>query len=241
MKKDFTDLTLKTIKSKFNQLDLSVFQSLNRKQEIQFYIKSIYFPEFDVNKTSKNVDKNKINSLITELKRLHSSNFDHIYNYKFVGDIGPGEILLYFLVDNAHLAGGSQTSHDLIAGSNKYEIKSARISPDRVASDFRMSKSLKLDAVLLELYEMHGNQKNEISINDIKKLRSEEPRRFDEIEKKYKNQTYREYFKHHDIIFFNNRTKLIDTIKIVQENDIMIERVTGVGTSGAVIKPKIKL
>ena len=68
--------------------------------------------------------------------------------------------------------------------------------------------------------------------------RHEIPKEWKKIENEYKNQAY-DYFKDHDVIFMNNKTKKIGeviAIKKVGKSDIELENITS-GT----VKPAIKV
>ena len=67
----------------------------------------------------KDFDVGKINTSINELKK--STNFDYLYNARY-GKLGPGEVMLYLLIDKASL--GSGKTGDVVLGNKKIEVKS---------------------------------------------------------------------------------------------------------------------
>ena len=219
------------------------FQSLKYKKEIQLLFKMVFFPKFDLSKTVNTVDMGRINKLIVDLKTgPNASSFTNIHNYKLEG-VGPGEATLFFLINNAYLGGGSSAGVDLFVDSKKYEIKAARISPDKVASNFRIGKAVPLHDIMTMLYDLQKTLKLgnaiEIPTSVINQMKVKDLASFKKIELAYATTAYNHYFKDHEVIFINNAVNklgLIEAVKKINIKDIMIERVTG-GT----IKPKIQL
>ena len=115
MKLDFLKFTPRKAENAFYRLGLSDFQSLKRKDEIQFYIKLAFFPILDLSIFPNDLNIKNINTVINEMKSISKDNFDTLYSYKFKGQLGSGEILLYFILNNAKIApaaaGGRQESH----------------------------------------------------------------------------------------------------------------------------------
>lgn len=219
------------------------FESLKHKKEIQYLFGVHFFPKFDLSKTIKDIDKNKLNKLITELKSIDKVMFTKLHKYNLKG-VGPGEVTLYFLVDDAHLGGGSSAGVDLIVGSNKYEIKSVDITGDgKYAKNFKVGGTFSLSSVVTGIQKLAKEAKlttgSEISVVKIRTLREKYPLEFGRLEEEYKDLTYNNYFKAHDIIFMRNSTSKIGdiaAIKRVKKEDIIIESVTS-GT----IKPFVKI
>ena len=50
-------------------------------------------------------DAEQLNKLIRELKGYGNATFERIYKYPMTG-VGPGEIMLYFLLNDCTLGGG---------------------------------------------------------------------------------------------------------------------------------------
>jgi hypothetical protein len=222
----------------------SDFTSLKYKTEIQSLFQMHFFPTFDLKKTLKGIDKNQINGLINNLKSISSERFQYIHNYNLKG-IGPGEVTLYFLIDNAHLGGGSSAGVDVIIGTKGYEVKAVKVSRDSVASDFKLGGTVPLVDIITDLYDLStrmklGGSRTEISGGIIDKLKVVSPKEYYDIESRFKEVAYNNYFKHHEVIFINNGTGpsrgLVESVKKVAKEDIMLERLTS-GT----LKPKVKL
>lgn len=221
----------------------SDFQSLKYKKEIQYLFNFHFFPNFDLSRTLSAVNKDKLNALIADLKQESPELFPKLHAYNLKG-IGPGEATLFFLVDNVHLGGGSSAGVDVIAGSKKYEVKAVKVSSDRVASDFKLGGTVKLNDIIQDIEELckklkiPGASPAGISGAIIDTLRAKAPVEFAKIESKYKERA-EDYFGGHEVIFINNgSSKLghIEAIKMVSGKDVTIERVTS-GT----IKPRVKL
>lgn len=222
-------------------LSAADFQSLQYKKEIQYLFGKNFFPKFDLKKTIKSVDANKINALIRELKSIDNGLFQKLHSYNLKG-IGPGETTLFFLVDTAHLGGGSSAGVDLVAGSKKYEIKAVKVSRDRFASDFKLGGTVPLSDIMTDLNTLRekmklGGSKTEMSGAIIAEMISKNPVAFAKIENSFRAKAY-EYFKNHEVIFINNGSNLgnIEAVAHIEADQIFIERVTS-GT----VKPKIKL
>lgn len=221
------------------------FESLTYKKEIQHLFNKHFFPEFDLSKTVNTANKNSLNRLIKELKRIDPAAFHNVHAYNLKG-IGPGEVTLYFLINKSHLGGGSSAGVDLVVGSNKYEVKAVKISRDRVASDFKLGGTVPLADIQQDLNDLRvelklAGTRTEMSGSIIQSMREKAPQAYKKIEQKFKNISYDKYFKSHDIIFINNSKTAtsygeIEAVKAIQKKDIMIERVTS-GT----IKPKVDI
>jgi hypothetical protein len=221
------------------------FETLSYKKEIQHLINKHFFPKFDLSKTFSNVDKNRLNKIISELKAEDFRMFSRLHNYNLKG-VGPGEATLFFLIDNAHLGGGSSAGVDLVVGSKKYEVKAVQVNRQNVASDFKLGGTVNLSDIMQDMIKLSSesgvsSSRTEIKKTSIEKLRNDPKyrKKFEEIERKYQERAY-QYFKDHEVIFINNsKTKKmgdIESIKKVKREDIMIERLTS-GT----IKPMVQL
>lgn len=191
-----------------------------------------------MSKTVIGVNKEKINRVISALKKINPAGYEKLYNYKLLGG-GKGEIVLYFIINDSCLRGGSQYNYDLLVNQKKYEIKDARISAGRIASEFRASEAIVVDDLITELYKLKDdvgtNNTEGVGIEMIKKISRERPQLFRIVEEEYQKRAY-VYFKEHKIIFLNIANKNIEAIENVERNEIMIDRVT-LGK----LKPKIKL
>lgn len=242
------DLDLEFIKraeivTSFNLVSAD-FTTLKYKKEIQFLFNKHFFPKFDLSKTVSSVNKDTLNRLISQLRSLDPQKFANLHSYNLKG-IGPGEATLFFLINNAHLGGGTSAGVDLIAGGKEYEIKAVKVSSDNLASDFKLGGTVPLSEVIVKLVNLSnkyklGGTRTEISGSIVNNMRVKAPSEFKDIEDMYADIAYNNYFKNHEIIFINNSSggKLgnIESIKKVTKKDVMIERLTS-GT----VKPKVQL
>ena len=242
MDKDFIHRATKV--SSFN-LYISDFQSLNHKQEIQHLFQTYFFPNFNLNNTSNGVDMSRLNSSISKLKSAgQRDSFVKMHGYNIKG-VGPGEVTLYFLIDNAVLGGGTSAGVDLLVGSSKYEIKAVQINQKKQAYDFKLGGTLPLSGVVSDLFALRKDLKlpgppNEINGSTMDIMRQKAESVMESIENKYRKIAYDGYFKNHQVIFVNNsktgKIGNIEAVKSVKEKDISIERYTSNS-----LKPRVQL
>ena len=224
-------------------LSAADFNDLNHKKEIQHLFNKHFFPKFDMAKTIKGVDQRKLNSIIAELKREDRKMLEQLHKYTLRG-FGPGEILLFFLIDDAYLGGGSSAGVDLISkSSGPYEIKSVDVTNKTYATNFKTGATFKTSDLIKRAQdlkkEVGDGGGSEVNLGTIDKIKDKFPDAWNQLEKDYQQRVYDNYFKHHDIIFMQNSTQKIGeilSIKRVKKEEILFERVTS-GT----IKPRIKL
>lgn len=242
------DLDMKFINNalKITSFNLTAndFTSLTHKKEIQHLFNLHFFPKFDSSKSVDSLNKDILNTLIDSLKKENMEGFKKLHNYNLKG-VGPGEVTLYFLINNCKLGGGSSGGVDVIIGSTGYEVKAVKIMTDGTAIDFKLGGNVPLFDIINELnnirsnYNLGGN-KTEMNVSIIKAMKQKAPTEFAAVERKFAKISYDNYFKNHDVIFINNNPSQkignIEAIKRVRVDDIFIERVTS-GT----IKPKIKI
>lgn len=229
--------------SSFN-LKPSEFTTLIHKKEIQYLFNMHFFPKFDISKTIDGVNMEKLNTLIATLKNQDMENFKKLHNYNLKG-IGPGEVTLYFLINNAKLGGGASAGLDIMVGGKGYEVKAVSVSTDNMAYDFKLGGTIALDEFKTELnklrmkLEVRGSA-TEIAQNDLKLMKQKAPAEFNAIEQKFAKSAYDNYFSKHEVIFINNskyaKVGDIAAIKSIKQNEIFLYHVTS-GT----IKPKVKL
>ena len=222
-------------------LSASDLTSLKYKKEIQHLFNIHFFPGFDINKTVDSVDVTKLNGLISELKSINSSKFRNLHSYNLKG-IGPGEVTLYFLINNAYLGGGSKKG-DVIINGSEYEVKAVNVS-NGVATGFFLGRTVGVDAAKVKIAELAkklklGGTPSEINKTIINNIKAKAPEEFKEIEEEYAAVAVKEYFNNKQVVFINNGASnlgRIEAVKYVSANDIEIDVVTN-GT----IKPKISL
>jgi hypothetical protein len=219
------------------------FQSVEYKKEIQWLFTKNFFPAFDINHYAMDtVDISKLNVAINRLKIISKSGYEKLHKYNIKG-IGPGEVVMYYLLNKGHLKGGSSAGVDLVVGSAQYEIKAVDISPDgKIANNFKTGGTFSTSDLIDRAEKLKtkvGAGGEGVNGAAIKQIIAKFPKEWKKLEEDYKKRVYDNYFKNHEIIFINNKsTKLgeIAAIKKIQLNDIFFERVTS-----NVIKPKVAI
>lgn len=224
-------------------LKTSDFTSTNPsyKKEIQFLFTTNFFPSFDINEAIDSVDITALNSLVRKLKAINSAKFSSMHNYNLRG-VGPGEVTLYYLINNAFL-GGQGVKGDIIIGNKVYEVKAVNVS-NGVAKGFFLGRTVGIDNIRTKIADLAreyklGGSASEINGTIINSIKDKAPKEFDALEKEYAKVAVSEYFSDKEVIFINNSVTnlgVIESIKTISANDVQIDVVTN-GT----IKPKIRL
>lgn len=220
------------------------FTSTKFKKEIRYLYVKNFFPNFNTNLFTKQVKADKLNKAITALKKEDATRFNNLMGFT-PGGLGPGEVMLYFLIDDAQLGGAGSAGVDVVVGSNKYEVKAVKVSKERFASDFKLGGTVPLANLITSLNVLReklglGGSRTEMSKSIIDQMKTQARSEYAKIEQAYQDIAYNNYFKNHEIIFINNNSGpqfgTVEAIKQVYMPDIMIER----ATSGT-IKPMVKL
>tara|TARA_Y100000114_G_scaffold142030_1_gene148272 strand:+ start:128 stop:937 length:810 start_codon:yes stop_codon:yes gene_type:complete len=231
----------------------SDFESLKHKSEIQHLYATYQFPGFDLGTTGKGLDLNRVNKGIDKLKSIDRSNFNALYDFQPKG-VGPGEALLYFLVDDAVLGGGTSAGIDVKVGGSNFEVKAANISGDKKSVfGFRLGGTVDVTKEVNELVRMKeelgfttsGKGKNEVNKTQLLSIQQKFPRDYKRVVDSYIGKAYK-YLSANPVIFFNNNRSTggrlttaagnLIAVKNVKRSDVMIDVVTQGG-----IKPKVKL
>lgn len=234
----------RALKTTSFDLKPSDFLTSKYQAEIRYLFTLGYFPKFDSKNFVDKLDVRTLNKSILELKRESSQKFNSLYKYKLSG-VGPGEVMLFFLINDAHLGGGLSTAADLFVKNKAYEIKSAKVSNKGIAYDFRLGGTVSLAKIMTALNDIRiehklGGSSSSISGDVIDAMRQKAPFEFSNVEKEYAR-LVEEYFSGHKVIFMNNSDSMskmghIESIQNVVASDVTIERLTS-GT----VKPRIKL
>ena len=201
------------------------FYTTTYKKEIQFLYATFWFkgdpdkkiPAFDLKQTQKGINIKALNRQIGWLRKNNKFYFETLYKTTPTG-IGPGEILLYFLVDDATVGGGSSAGVDIvIIGGKEYELKAAQLSGDKkFVSGFKLGGTgdlAKMQVAAKKLYnrgvkegiieKSTGKGSLEISADRIRSLRKAYPKEWAPIDRDYKKMGTK-YFGKTNVIFFNN-------------------------------------
>ena len=232
------------------------------KKEIQFVVRTTWFPNFDLSQTIKGQPNlRKLNSLIDQLKRESMRNYNRLHFYNLKG-VGPGEATLYFLMDDADLGGGGSAGVDLVVAGSKYEIKACLVSRDGSLSGFKLGGTAPVGPLVSKLVEFKeqlglstsGKGQNEVNGSQMAAIQKKFPSEYAKIEADYGRIAGR-YFGRTPVIFINNnasdkvdpedtaeKTRLLSSnaggivaIKKVTPRNIKMQ----VATQGT-LKPKIK-
>lgn len=215
--------------------------SIKFKKEIRSLINKHWFPNIDESSIYlKKITKGNINKSINKLKKINQENFDKLYSYNMKG-LGPGELLLFYLVDEVVLGGSFQPFPDVILKDKRYEVKATKefnhkVLDGRFLNDFKLGGTLNLSHIMVDLKKLAKSDNSEIPTSKINDLRRY--KRYQKIEKRFREEVSN-YF-NRNIIFLNNNKKdskgEIISIKKILPQDIFIDRMTS-GT----IKPLIRI
>lgn len=233
------------------------FTTTKYKSEIQFLFKTHFFKKFDLDKTIKGVpQKDELNKLIRELKKIDSSKFTALHNYNLKG-VGPGEATLFFLLDDAALGGGSASAADININGKAYEVKAGNYNAKQKAyKDFKLGGTVVLDQMVREAFKLRDivdpnlkmgrsgkaerNGVNGEQIAAIMKDRSLAAQWEKNVEAPYRKQAAKYLNKNPLILMINTTPKPqvgeVYHIGSVRENQIKVDVVTQ-GT----IKPKLEI
>ena len=182
--------------------------------------------------------------------------------------LGPGEALLYFLLDGVTIGGGSSAGVDVIDGGTKYELKAVKLRKnDMMLTDFKLGgtvdisgiqkKLMDLKKAMLEtLPKVKEGEKTGINNDHIKAFQNSKVKKvikergltnYEDLEKEFQELAYNEYFKAHPIIFMGskgaNKSEFgrIFAIMDVQKEDIRMHQVTSSTIKPGVIIKKLDI
>lgn len=226
------------------------FESLTYKREIQSLFVKYYFPRFDLSHTLDTLDVQQFNAVVDRLRSESPEMLQALLKYPLKAK-GPGEVLMFFIINPAYLAGLFSPGMDVRIDPDQYEVKAATISRGH-ATNFKLGSAVPLASLMSDiahLYE-HVNShwpgtlpddqtETEICGSAINALRRAAPDDFACIEAAYAKASYDYYFKAHPVVVIHNTGKRcghIEKVGYVAQEDITIERLTN-GT----LKPRIRL
>jgi len=239
-------LGLKLVELNFGVDD---FFNLKYKREIRDIINRYLFSmdDFDGYISSSDFTATDIQSSINKLKHRNKKAYTKLFEMLNVGrgGFGKGEVLMYYLVDDATLSGHGRP-YDLSVGSDKYEVKAIKTdSKGEFVKDFMFGGTINVLRVITNLFDLAEElnielkDKTSIPTSVINTMRKSSPEKFNLIENEYRK-IVASYFAEKQTIFFtSNENKVygdILAITDVDPNNIFIERYT----SNA-LKPFIKL
>ena len=221
-------------------------QSTKYKSEIRYLYMQHMFPKFPERLFVSQVNKNSLNRAINALKSENNAQFQNLLKFQ-PGGLGPGEVLMYFLIDGASLGGAGSAGVDLVVGSKKYEIKAAVIKADgSEAYGYKTGGTFNIADLMVRFSDLKRKaggtgSMTEIGVKDIALIKSKgHEAEYQKLNEDYGKRAYDNYFKNHEIMFIrNNPGANIGTVEALMTpkmNQISIERMTS-GT----IKPTVFL
>jgi len=231
------------------------FISLKHKKEIQHLFRTHFFPKFNLdNSISGKPTPSKLNKLISQLKNINMGAFQKLHNYNLKG-VGPAEATLFFLLDDAHLGGGSSAGIDIVVGGKNYEVKAGNIPAEgggKHIIGFKLGGTVPLDKMVTAALKIRdsnpriksaGKEKTGVNGNQIKMIRADRKLGAQwkkEVEVPYARAASK-YLGKNEIIFMVNTTPKARmgecaSISKVKISDVSIDVVTQ-GT----IKPRVRI
>lgn len=212
-----------------------------RKNEIRYLFLRYFFPTLKSNVfiSSNSITKNDFNSSVAKLKAVDKFMFDKLHNYKSgLSGIGPGEVTMFFVYDNAYLGGGTSKGVDIRLGSSSYEVKAIEVDAKNRARGFFTGSAIDFSEFFSEMVKVAKSVNEPATMQGIaiKKIREKAPDQVRVIEEAYADYIYNQYFKGHEIVFINNKDGTIAGVKEVKPKDITFDAFTQ-----SRIKPRVQL
>lgn len=189
-------------------------------------------------------DISGLNTKITSLKNNNRTEFYNLFDMLKADLVGPGEALLYYLIDDLTLSGHGKP-YDAEYKNHKIEVKAAKIYNNKYIVGFGLGVPSTQADVINDLLNFAYDTKTTSSKTTsyigrpiLEKLKSIDKDRYESIRAKYARVTS-SYFKDKIAIFFtggetSTRGQLIGIKSIIDENDLDIHEYTR-----NVIKPMI--
>lgn len=161
------------------------------------------------------------NKRLSNLRSRHAVGLNRLFTTK-PGDLGPGELLLYFLIDDYFISKNGDI--DAKIGNTEYEVKAVLASNVETVQGGKATKyygfstggasKIKLTEVqgdlqrLKQQIETKTTSKNDVvEVSDIKAFRQDPKLRdqFESLQATYSKEIYNRYFKGKNFIFLDNR------------------------------------
>lgn len=242
---DFKFLSKAERVTSFNLIEKD-FQSPKYQREIRFLYTKNFFPKFDQNLFVNSLNKDKLNKAIDALRRESSTNFASLHNFR-PGGLGPAEVMLYFLIDDAQLGGAGSGGVDLVVKGKQYEVKSVNVSQDGYIKDFKLGGTANLSGIINDAIKLKRqadpkatNKPGEINKTQQAMIAKMFPSEWKKIQDRYRKEAAY-YFGRTNIIFTRskgNKSQMGTILNIGQISEKAIEIDTF--TSGT-IKPLIRI
>lgn len=210
----------------------SFIENKKNKKRIRAILKNHFgYDSFGIDNISS-TDEKTLNAAIQLIKNKLEFNF--LFNMFNGRGLGPGEIMLYYLIDDFFIY--EHDEYDAIdSKSTKIEIKSVRHRQEtKEYNDFRIKQSINPSAVIKQLRNLTGTM-GDVPTSDIKKLKMSNPEEYEKIRQEYIKSAL-PYFKNKTVLLINKRKMEIAYINSsIQSSDIDIDRI-----SSGVLRPTLR-
>lgn len=251
------DFVKKALKLKAFSITSKDIKSLKYKKEIQFVVRTTWFPSLDLGATisSTKFDKNEHNKLLNKLKSIDKNNTANLIHYQMAG-IGPGEFMFYFMYDNVTIGGGSSKGVDLKIGNNSAELKSIKIAGSRSKfvpagwiSGFFMGGAVDTSALANKIHkemQVQGIPKGgsgtglEYAGSAMAELKRKAPAKYAAFEREF-GQLAKTYFAKETVVFINNTSTQSTYGEILHVGPVDPKNVKMEVITQSKIKPMVKI
>jgi hypothetical protein len=253
------------------KIDNKDLQSTEFKSEIRFLICRKYFPDLQTSDIflSKITTAKALNQSLDIIQALDAKALKELLQLNAGSGLGPGEALLYFLLDNATIGGGSSAGVDVIDNGTKYELKAVKLrKKDMMLNEFKLGGTVDISdiqsrimrlkkAMLEELPNVKEGEKTGINDQHLKAFKNKKIKQliedrddltsWEELEKEFQELAYDEYFNAHPIIFMGSQGSnskemgRVFAIVQVQKKDIRIHQVTSSTIKPGVLIKKLEI
>lgn len=251
--------------SKMN-LKLTDFTSLTYKTAIQYLISKHHFQNQAIS-FKRTFDLAGAKQIINTLLSVKKDSYLEIFEYTLANKFGQGEVVLYFLINDAILSGPSK-NYDVTSSGKNIEVKAVKpidyVSGNtrmKMVTDFRLGgtinfadeiskmEELYLKAITPENQKINGmfnkkpaNYKTGMGNVVFEYIKKSFPKEYSAIEQSYRKKAH-SYFTDKTVVFFNNQSTdsnygSIINSKNVEESDIFMFRFIG---QGMTISPSIRV
>jgi hypothetical protein len=262
---DLEYINKRSVSNEF-KLDARDLQSTTYKNELRFLIARRYFPGLNISDVTLSSVGNvaDLNKALTTLYNTNQSGFTDLLEREIAG-LGPGEIILYFVLDNAVVGGGGSAGVDIIDNGNPYEVKAVNRTSDGKLHNFKLggtvdisgvqSKIMALKAELLKFDpKIKEGEKTGINNDHIRGFNDRKFQKhakdlglstWEDLQKEFQDIAYEGYFKNHPIIFIGSKSaskadkgRIYDIIQVTK-NQVGMHQVTS-STIKPFVDPKAK-
>jgi hypothetical protein len=252
------DFLKKALRLKTFSITSKDLQFLEHKKEIQFVVRTTWFPDLDLNSTisSTKFDKVAHNELLSKLKSSDKTNAGNLIHYSMPG-IGPGEFMFYFMYDKLTVGGGSSKGVDLKLGSNTAELKSIKVSvsgrskwvPQGWISGFFMGGAVDTSALANKIHvemQKQGIKKGgsgsglEYAGGAMAELKQKSPTKYAQFEREF-GRLANTYFSKETVVFINNTSTQSSYGEILHVGPVNARNVRMEVITQSKIKPMVKI